>query len=96
MTKFEETLKKVQGSIKELMTEKDISDEKLEKLTELNAQVKELDQQHQGLVESYVKVRDKYIENITQTGSTKKPEEVEGAGQPRTLEEIATEVLAKK
>ena len=96
MTKFEEALKKVQDSIKELMTEKDISDEKLEKLTELNAQVKELDQQHQGLVESYVKVRDKYIENITQTGSTKKPEEVDGSEQPRTLEQIASEVLAKK
>lgn len=95
MTKFEETLKKVQESIKTLMTEENISDEKLEKLTELNTQVKELDQQHQGLVESYVKVRDKYIENITQTGTTQKPDEVEG-GQPRTFEQIASEVLAKK
>lgn len=96
MTKFEEALQKVQESIKNLMTEKDISDEKLEKLTELNAQVKELDQQHQGLVESYVKVRDKYIENITQTGSTKKPDEDDGSSQPRTFEQIASEVLAKK
>lgn len=96
MTKFEETLQKVQESIKNLMSEDGISDEKLDKLTELNTQVKELDQQHQGLVESYVKVRDKYIENITQTGSTKKPEEEDGSSQPRTFEQIAQEVLAKQ
>lgn len=95
MTKFGEALQKVQETIKTLMTEENISDEKLEKLTELNTQVKELDQQHQGLEESYAKVRDKYIESITQYGTAKKPEEVEGS-QPRTIEQIAQDVLAKK
>lgn len=93
--KFGEAMKKVQESIKDLMTEEGISDERLEKLTELNTQVKELDTQHQGLEESYAKVRDKYIESITQFGTTKKPDEVDG-GQPRTFEQIASEVLAKK
>ena len=96
MTKFGEALQKVQETIKTLMTEENISDEKLEKLTELNTQVKELDQQHQGLEESYAKVRDKYIESITQYGTTKKPDEVDGGSQPRTMEQIASEVLAKK
>jgi len=94
--KFGEALKKVQETIKTLMTEEGISDERLEKLTELNSQVKELDTQHQGLEESYAKVRDKYIESITQFGTTKKPEEVDGGSQPRTMEEIASAVLAKK
>lgn len=96
MTKFGEALQKVQETIKGLMTEDGISDEKLEKLTELNTQVKELDQQHQGLEESYAKVRDKYIESITQFGTTKKPDEDDGSGQPRTFEQIAQDVLAKK
>jgi len=94
--KFGEALKKVQETIKTLMTEEGISDERLEKLTELNTQVKELDTQHQGLEESYAKVRDKYIESITQFGTTKKPEEVDGESQPRTFEQIASDVLAKK
>ena len=94
MAKFGETLKLVQDGLKKLMTEEGISDERLEELTELNAQVTELDKQHQGLEENYAKVRDKYIQSITEYGTSKKPDEVDG--QPRTLEEIAAEVLAKK
>lgn len=96
MTKFEETLQKVQESIKTLMTEQEIPQDRLDKLTELNSQVKELDQQHQGLVKSYTSVRDKYIEGLTNFGTTKKPDEADGSSQPRTFEQIASEVLAKK
>ena len=92
---FKDTLAQVKESIKTMMTEKDISDEKLNALTSLNAQVDDLAKQHQELEESHSSMKDKYIEAITTYGTTKKPDEVEG-GQPRTFEQIAQEVLAQK
>lgn len=92
---FKDTLAQVKESIKTMMTEKDISDEKLNALTSLNAQVDDLAKQHQELEESHSSMKDKYIEAITTYGTTKKPDEVDG-GQPRTFEQIAQEVLAQK
>ena len=92
---FKDTLAQVKESIKTMMTEKDISDEKLNALTSLNAQVDDLAKQHQDLEESHSKMKDKYIDAITNYGTTKKPDEVDG-GQPRTFEQIAQDVLAKK
>ena len=91
---FKDTLVAVKESIKTMMTEKDISDEKLNALTQLNAQVDDLAKQHQELEESHSSMKDKYIEAITTYGTTKKPDEVDG-GQPRTFEQIAQDVLAK-
>lgn len=94
MSKFDETLKKVCEEVKNLMTEENISDEKLEKLTGLNNDLKELGTQHQELTDKYATMKDKYIESITNFGTSKKPDEI--GGSPKSFEEIASEVLAQE
>lgn len=96
MAKFADTLNKVKEHIKTLMTKDGISDEELNDLTELNGQVDELDRQHQELSESHSKMKDKYIEAITQFGTTKAPkDEEQNSGAEKTFEQIAKEQLSK-
>lgn len=94
MTKFEETLQKVSNQVKEMMTEKDISDERLEKLTGLNNDLKELGTQHQEVADKCSQYRDKYIESITNFGTAKKPQD-EDSGAEKTFEQVASEVIAR-
>lgn len=95
MTKFEETLQKVSGKIKEMMTEKDISDERLEKLTGLNNDLKELGTQHQEVADKCLQYREKYIESITSFGTTKNPQDDVESGAEKTFEQVASEIIAK-
>lgn len=90
---FEETMKKVKDSLKDIMTKDGINDKELEKFTELNSQVDELDKSHKELVESHSKMKDKYIDAITNYGTKQTPEEV--GGSPRSMEDIAKDILAK-
>lgn len=95
MAKFEEILQKVSDQIKEMMTEKDISDERLDKLTGLNNDLKELGTQHQEVADKCLQYREKYFESITNFGTTKKPQDDVDSGGEKTFEQIAGEVIAK-
>lgn len=92
MAKFDESLQKVNETIKTMMTKDNVSDDELNVLTELKGQVDELGKQHQELVESHSKMKDKYIEAVTNFGTKEKPDEDDSA--EKTFEEIAREVLA--
>lgn len=93
---FKETLNEVKDDVKDLMTEENISDEKLAKLTSLNEKLNELDKQHQTLAENHAKMKDKYIESVMNYGTSKEPKDETGGATGRSLEEIAGSVLAKK
>ena len=95
MSKFDETLKEVKETIKELLTKEDIEDTEIDTLTKLNEQVDELGRQNQELVDKHSKMKDKYIDGVLNYGTTKKPDEVDG-GSPRSMEEIMNDVTSKK
>lgn len=96
MTKFEETLKKVQDELVALGTQEGISTDTLEKITALNNEVKELGTQHQDLVEKHSNLKDLYIRNVSNFGTPKLPEDETGGKAPRTMEEIAKDILANE
>lgn len=93
MPTFAETLNVVKEHLKTLMTKENISDKELDDLATLNGQVDELGRQHQELVDSNSKMKDKYIEAITHYGTTTQPKEEQQSG--KTFEEIAREIVAR-
>lgn len=95
MAKFDETLQKVKGTIKDLLTRDGIDDKEIETLTELNSQVDELGKQNQELVEKHSKMKDKYIESVLNFGTKTKPEEVDGSSG-RSMEDIMKEMTSNK
>lgn len=96
MSKFDETLKEVRECIKTLMTKEGIEDTELEILTKLNGRVDELGKQNQELVESHSKMKDKYIESVLNYGSSKKPDDIDGGENPRSMEDIMNDVVSKR
>lgn len=95
MAKFDETLKEVKQEIATLMTKEGVSDKDLEDLTSLTQRVDELGKQHQELVESHAKMKDKYIEAVVSYGTKTPPKDDVDSGKEKTFEEIAQEHLAK-
>lgn len=96
MPTFAETLNVVKEHIKTLMTKEEISDKELDDLATLNGQVDELGRQHQELVDSNSKMKDKYIEAITNYGTTNLPkDEEQNSGAEKTFEQCAKDVLGK-
>lgn len=96
MTKFEETLKKVQDELIALGKQEGISTDTLDKITALNSKVNELGTQHQDLVEKHSNLKDLYIKNVSNFGTSKLPEDETGGKTPRTMEEIAKDILANE
>ena len=95
MAKFDETLKLVKQSIATLMTKEGVSDKDLELFTSLTKQVDELGTQHQELVDSHAKMKDKYIEAVVGCGTKTPPKDDVDSGKEKTFEEIAQEHLSK-
>ena len=93
MANFTEALNIVKEHIKTLMTKENIKDNELNDLATLNKQVDELGIQHQELVDSHSKMKDKYIEAITNFGTPAQPKEEK---QGKTFEEIANEIVANR
>lgn len=94
MNKFQECLNLLKENIKTMMTKENLPDEELNSFVELNKQVDELGKQHQELVESNAKMKDKYIEAITNYGTSDQNKE-DKTEVPKTLEEIA-QAVAKR
>lgn len=96
MSKFEETLKGVQDELTNLGKQEGISTDTLEKITALSSKVNELGTQHQDLVNSHTELKDLYIKNVSGFGTPKVPDDETGGKQPRSMEQIALDIIAKE
>lgn len=93
MTKFEESLNKINEQITTLLTSN--KDEKtIESCKEIKAQLTQMGEAHNEVIQSYGQMKDKYIESILKSGSSTPPKEG-GEEQPRGLEEIANSIVNK-
>lgn len=92
MEKFEELIKALKDDLKKQITTESTTDQ-IATIEKLEKQVDDLSASHQILVDEHKKMKDLYIQNVVNYGSAEKPKE---QGTPRSLEEIAKEVLAKK
>lgn len=91
MANFNETSNAVKEGLSEIMKRDDISDEALGKLTAIFDSVKELDTQHQAVVDKCLDYRDKYVAGITNFGTSETPK----GGQGRSFEEITKDVMKR-
>jgi ribosome assembly protein YihI (activator of Der GTPase) len=89
---FNEKSTAVKNTLAEIMKDTSISDENLGKLTGVLNDLKELDKQHQEVVDKCLDYRDKYVKGITNFGTSDNPKE-EGKG--RSFEEITAEVIKR-
>ena len=96
MSKFEETLKQVQEELANLGKQEGVSTDTLEKITALNGKVNELGTQHQELAKEHSNLKDLYIKNVSGYGTAKVPDDDMGGKQPRTMEQIAQDIIAKE
>lgn len=94
MENFEETLNKIKSDLNSLITS-ETKDEDIEKLKNLNNELDSINSKHKEVVNAYASMKDKYIESITKMGTTQVASET-GEKKPRTLEEIAQEVISKR
>ena len=92
MEKFEELIEALKDSLKKQITTESTTDQ-IASINALEKQVDDLSASHQILVDEHKKMKDLYIQNVVNYGSAEKPKD---QNTPRSLEEIAREVLAKK
>ena len=92
MPKFEELIEALKDSLKKQITTESTTDQ-IASINALEKQVDDLSASHQTLVDEHKKMKELYIQNVVNYGSADKPKD---QSTPRTLEEIAREVLAKK
>lgn len=92
MEKFEELLNSLKDSLKKTITTESSADD-IQKVDDLTKQADDILAEHKALVEEHKKMKDLYIKNVMSYGSADKPKD---ESTPRTLEEIAKEVTAKK
>ena len=92
MEKFEELIEALKDDLKKQITTESTTDQ-IATIEKLEKQVDDLASSHQTLVDEHKKMKDLYIQNVVNYGSAEKPKD---QSTPRSLEEIAKEVLAKK
>lgn len=92
---FKEQVEATKNKIKSLI-KADTPDEQIEALTGVIGDLDGLNTSHDQVVANYGALKDKYIASITNTGTAQKPEEEQKADTPKSLEEIAAEVVANR
>ena len=92
MTKFAEQLQALKDSLKKTITSESTTED-ISRVDELEKQLDQLGESHQQLVTEYSKMKDIYIEKVMNYGTSSEPRDDDA---PKSLEEIANEVIAKR
>ena len=88
---FNELLQACKDSLKKTITTESTTEE-IASVEALDKQLDQLGESHQQLVAEHKKMKDIYIEKVLNYGTSQKPRE---EGTPRSLEEIAQEIISK-
>lgn len=93
MEKFIDLINALKAELNKQITT-DSSTEQIEAIDSLKKKVDDIESSHNELVEEHKKMKDLYIKNVVNYGSADKPKDENST--PKTLEEIAKEVLANE
>ena len=95
MKNFEDLLNAVNTSLNSMVSSESTT-EQIEKVNSIKTQLEELQKSHNNLVEEHSKIKDLYIESVKNYGTAVAGSNEIGQKQPRTLEQIAQEILNKE
>ena len=97
MSKYAELMAKIKGHLKESLT-KDSSKEEIEKISAMDKELDELNEEHEKLVKENGSLKDSLIESVKNTGFKVNGKEVDDIGtheETKSMDDIMNEELAK-